>query len=100
MGYALYEDREVDLSTGDVLSGSLDDYRIPGIADTPIIDVHFDEGGFDHVLGGSVGIGEVATVPTAAAIANAVRNAIGVRPYEIPLRPDRLISLLNEGSVT
>ncbi len=100
MGYALYEDREVDLSTGDVLSGSLDDYRIPGIADTPIIDVHFDEGGFDHVLGGSVGIGEVATVPTAAAIANAVRNAIGVRPYEIPLRPDRLIRLLNEGSVT
>ena len=99
MGYALYEDREIDPSTGDVLSGSLDDYRIPGIADTPIIDIHFDEAGFDHVLGGSVGIGEVATVPTAAAIANAVRNAIGVRPYEIPLRPDRLISLLNEGSV-
>jgi xanthine dehydrogenase YagR molybdenum-binding subunit len=99
IGYALYEDREVDMSTGDVLSGGLEDYRIPGIGDTPIIDVHFDEGGFDHVLGGSVGIGEVATVPTAAAIANAVRNAIGVRPYEIPLRPDRLISLLNERSV-
>ncbi len=28
----------------------------------PMIDVHFDQGGFDHVLGGSVGIGEVATV--------------------------------------
>ena len=100
IGYSLYEDREVDLSTGDVLSGSLDSYRIPGIADTPIIDVHFDEGGFDHVLGGSVGIGEVATVPTAAAIANAVRNAIGVRPYEICSGPDRVISLLKEGSVT
>jgi xanthine dehydrogenase YagR molybdenum-binding subunit len=74
----------------------LDDYRIPGIADTPAIDVHFDERGFDHVLGGSVGIGEVATVPTAAAIANAVRSAIGVRPLEIPLRPDRLISLLQQ----
>jgi CO/xanthine dehydrogenase Mo-binding subunit/aerobic-type carbon monoxide dehydrogenase small subunit (CoxS/CutS family) len=99
IGYALYEDREVDLSTGEVLSGGLEDYQIPGIADTPIINVHFDEGGFDHVLGGSVGIGEVATVPTAAAIADAVRNAIGVRPYEIPLRPDRLISLLHERSV-
>ncbi len=82
-----------------MLSGGLEDYQIPGIADTPIINVHFDEGGFDHVLGGSVGIGEVATVPTAAAIADAVRNAIGVRPYEIPLRPDRLISLLHERSV-
>jgi xanthine dehydrogenase YagR molybdenum-binding subunit len=99
IGYALYEDREVDLSTGDVLSAGLEDYRIPGIADTPIIDVHFDEGGFDHVLGGSVGIGEVATVPTAAAIANSVCNAIGVRPYEIPLRPDRMISLLNDKRV-
>ena len=50
------------------LSGGMEDYRIPGIADTPVIDVHFDEGGFDHVLGGSVGIGEVATVPTSPAI--------------------------------
>jgi xanthine dehydrogenase YagR molybdenum-binding subunit len=99
IGYALYEDRQVDPSTGDVLSGGFDDYRIPGIADTPLIDVHFDEGGFDHVLGGSVGIGEVATVPTAAAIANAVRNAIGVRPCQIPLRPDRLLALLQQGSV-
>jgi xanthine dehydrogenase YagR molybdenum-binding subunit len=98
IGYALYEDREVDPSTGDILSGGFDDYRVPGIADTPPIDVHFDEGGFDHVLGGSVGIGEVATVPTAAAIANAVRNAIGIRPREIPLRPDRLLALLQQRS--
>jgi hypothetical protein len=34
--------------------------------------VHFDEAGFDHVLGGSVGIGEVATVPTSPAVANAI----------------------------
>ena len=94
LGYALYEAREVDLRTGDVLTTSLDDYRMPGIGDTPQIDVHFDEGGFDHVLGGSVGIGEVATVPTAAAICNAVHNATGVRPYEIPIRSDRLLDLL------
>jgi xanthine dehydrogenase YagR molybdenum-binding subunit len=72
----------------------MEDYRIPGIADTPPIDVHFDEGGFDHVLGGSVGIGEVATVPTSPAIANAIRNATGIRLTEIPIRPDRLIAAL------
>ena len=94
LGYALYEAREVDARTGDILTAGLEDYRIPGIADTPPIDVHFDEGGFDHVLGGSVGIGEVATVPTAAALANAVRQAIGARPTEIPLRPDRVLALL------
>ena len=95
LGYALYEGREIDAATGDVLTASLDDYRMPGIADIPPIDVYFDEGGFEHVLGGSVGIGEVATVPTSAAIANAIRNAIGVRPFEIPIRPDRLIDLLH-----
>jgi xanthine dehydrogenase YagR molybdenum-binding subunit len=94
LGYALYEGREVDPVTGHVLTTSLDDYRMAGIGDIPPIDVFFDEGGFDHVLGGSVGVGEVATVPTAAAICNAVRNAIGVRPYEIPVRPDRLIDLI------
>jgi xanthine dehydrogenase YagR molybdenum-binding subunit len=94
IGYALYEAREIDARTGDVLSGGLEDYRIPGISDTPIIDVHFDEVGFDHVLGGSVGIGEVATVPTSPAVANAIHNAVGIRLTELPIRPDRLISAL------
>jgi len=34
LGYALYEAREVDIRTGDVLTTSLDDYRMPGIGDT------------------------------------------------------------------
>src|SRR6266436_1942835 len=83
IGYALYEAREIDARTGDTLSAGMEDYGIPGMADTPPIDVHFDEGGFDHVLGGSVGIGEVATVPTSPAIANAIRNATGIRFTEI-----------------
>jgi xanthine dehydrogenase YagR molybdenum-binding subunit len=99
IGYALYEAREIDSRTGDILTGGMEDYRIPGIADTPEIDVHFDEGGFDHVLGGSVGIGEVATVPTSPAIANAIHNAIGVRLTETPIRPDRLIAALKKKAV-
>jgi xanthine dehydrogenase YagR molybdenum-binding subunit len=99
IGYALYEGREVDPASGDILTAGLEDYRIPGIADTPNIDVHFDEAGFGHVLGGSVGIGEVATVPTSPAIANAIRNAIGVRAYELPIRPARLVAILNQRSV-
>ncbi|MGH8712454.1 MAG: molybdopterin cofactor-binding domain-containing protein [Casimicrobiaceae bacterium] len=94
IGYALYEARETDPLTGHVLSGSMEDYRIPGIADMPRLDVHFDEAGFDHVPGGSVGIGEVSTVPTSPAIANAIRDAIGVRLTEIPFRPDRLVAAL------
>lgn len=94
LGYALYEARETDPRSGDILTAGMEDYRIPGMADIPEIDVHFDEGGFDHVLGGSVGIGEVATVPTSPALANAIRNATGIRLTEIPIRPDRLIAAL------
>ncbi|WP_275949093.1 xanthine dehydrogenase family protein molybdopterin-binding subunit [Bradyrhizobium quebecense] len=94
LGYALYEARELDPTTGDVLTAGMEDYRIPGIADTPEIDVHFDEAGFDHVLGNSVGIGEASTVPTSAAVANAIHDAIGVRLTEIPIRPDRIVAAL------
>jgi xanthine dehydrogenase YagR molybdenum-binding subunit len=95
IGYALYETREIDSRTGDILTAGMEDYRIPGMSDTPPIDVHFDDGGFGHVLGGSVGIGEVATVPTSPAIANAICNATGIRLTELPIRPDRLIAALN-----
>jgi len=94
LGHALYEAREVDSATGRVLTSNLDDYRTPGIADAPPLEIYFDETGFAHVSGGSVGIGEVAAVPTAAAIANAIRNAIGARPQEIPIRPERLLALV------
>jgi len=57
----------------------------------PEIEVHFDEGGFEHVRGGGVGLGELCTLGMAASIGNAVHNATGWRPYELPIRPDRLL---------
>jgi xanthine dehydrogenase YagR molybdenum-binding subunit len=95
IGYALYEAREIDARSGTVLTAGLEDYRIPGIGDVPEIVTHFDEEGFAHVPGGGVGLGEVSTLPVAAAIANAIYNATGVRPYEIPIRPDRLLAGLH-----
>ena len=94
IGYALYEQRETDPHTGLVLSAGLEDYRIPGIGDVPDIDLHFDEEGFAHVPTAGVGLGEVSTMPIAAAIANAVCDATGVRLYELPIRPDRLLAAL------
>jgi len=100
VGYALHEGRQIDQASGQVLTTGLEDYRIPGIADTPEMHIHFDEFGFEHVPGGAVGLGEVATVPVAAAIANAVHNATGVRFYEIPIRPDRLLAAINGGRLS
>ena len=91
IGYALYEERHHDPRSGIVLSAGLEDYRVPGIGDTPEIEVHFDEQGFEHVRGGGVGMGELSTLAVAASIGNAVHNATGWRPYELPIRPDRLL---------
>ncbi|MFJ8015818.1 molybdopterin-dependent oxidoreductase [Streptomyces sp. NPDC096339] len=91
VGYALFEERRVDPATGRVLTDNLEDYRLPGIGDTPEITVHFHQEGFEHVPGGGVGLGEIATLPTAACLANAVHDATGWRPYDLPIRPDRLL---------
>jgi CO/xanthine dehydrogenase Mo-binding subunit len=45
---------------------------------------------------GARGIGEATTIPTAAAIANAVFNAVGVRIKELPLTPERIFEDLKE----
>nr|WP_240973448.1 molybdopterin-dependent oxidoreductase [Nonomuraea sp. FMUSA5-5] len=91
IGYALYEERRTDPVTGTVLTAGLDDYRIPGIGDTPEMTIHFHQDGWEHVNGHGVGLGEVSTVGVAASVANAVHNATGWRPHDLPIRPDRLL---------
>jgi xanthine dehydrogenase YagR molybdenum-binding subunit len=95
IGYALFEQRHVDPATGVVLTDNLDDYRIPGIGDTPEITVHFHQEGWDHVTGHGVGLGEISTVGVAASIGNAVAAATGWRPHDLPIRPDRLRDGIN-----
>ena len=72
-------------------SSNLEDYRIPQLGDTPEMHIHFHAEGWDHVPGGGVGLGEVATISPAASIGNAVFNATGWRPTHLPIRPDRVL---------
>jgi xanthine dehydrogenase YagR molybdenum-binding subunit len=99
IGYALYEEKIFDKATGHNLTSNLQDYRIPGIGDTPEIQVAFLEGGFEHVKGKGVGMSELATMSVAAAVANAVFNATGWRPMENPITPERLVAGLQEGKI-
>ncbi|MFO7566945.1 MAG: molybdopterin-dependent oxidoreductase [Enhygromyxa sp.] len=91
IGYALYEERRLDPRHGSLLTGGLEDYRLCGLADVGEIEVEFLPGGFENVRGKGVGVGELCTLPVAAAIANAVHHATGWRPTELPLRPDRVL---------
>lgn len=90
VGYALFEERHVDPRSGVTLTAGLEDYRIPGISDTPEIEVMFVEEGFEHVRGGAVGMGELSTIGVAASIGNAVYHATGWRPRSLPIMPGRV----------
>ncbi|ADH67651.1 molybdopterin-dependent oxidoreductase [Nocardiopsis dassonvillei] len=91
VGYALFEERRHDPATGVVLTDNLEDYRLPGMGDVPETEVHFHQEGFEHAAGAGVGLGEISLVGVAASVANAVHDATGWRPLDLPIRPDRLL---------
>ena len=98
MGIAstLYEEKVMDPTTGRMLNPNMDFYRLAGIGDIPELVVHMMTGkGYDER--GPIGLGEPPTVGPAAAISNAVANAIGVRVPFLPITPDRVVAALNQG---
>jgi xanthine dehydrogenase YagR molybdenum-binding subunit len=94
ISYALYEDRLLDAETGKMVNPNLDQYKIVGSMDTPVIEPIVIEQYFGRSSTDVGGIGEPATIPTCAAIANAVYNAIGVRIRELPMTPDVILRAL------
>ena len=87
ISYALYENRILDRNSGWMLNANFEQYKIAGAREIPHIEVHLIEEYRGRSSTDAGGIGEPATVPTAAAIANAVYNATGVRVRELPDDP-------------
>jgi CO/xanthine dehydrogenase Mo-binding subunit len=71
------------------------DYRIPVASDLPMIDTVIIEVPNPRHPYGVRGIGETPIVPPMAAIANAIKNAIGIRFYELPMSPPRVLAALD-----
>lgn len=94
LSYALFEERRLDPKTGRILNGNFEQYKVAGALDVPKIDVILLEDLRGRSSTDASGIGEPATVPTAAAIANAVYNAIGVRIRELPITPAKVLAAL------
>jgi xanthine dehydrogenase molybdenum-binding subunit len=95
VGYALTENLPIDMETGSVLATTFADYRMLTTETMPEIEIVLVEdapaanGPF-----GAKGIGEPGLISTAAAIANAVYDAIGVRITELPITPERVLEAL------
>jgi xanthine dehydrogenase YagR molybdenum-binding subunit len=90
VNYALFENRLLDRVTGHMVNPNMEWYLLAGPADIPKIDVKL----MNQPERGVIGIGEPPTISTAAAIANAVANAIGVRVRSIPLTPEKVLTAI------
>jgi len=92
LGFALFEEVHLDGHRADV--HSLSDYRIPRFSDVPPIEISFH----DNLVAKPIprGCGELPTVPTIGALANAVYAAVGLRFHTLPMTPERVVAALRE----
>lgn len=95
MGYALMEEVMID---GDkVVTSNFGDGKIPSIRDIPILKTVIQEFPVGNGPYGGMSIGEPPVVPTAAAIANAVHDAVGVRIFDLPITAEKVLRALRAG---
>jgi xanthine dehydrogenase YagR molybdenum-binding subunit len=91
VNYALFEERIMDRQTGRQVNADMEFYKLGGIKDMPQVIVHLH----DMPERGVIGVGEPPTISTAAAVGNAIFNAIGVRVPHTPYSPDRVLAALS-----
>ncbi|MEU1882692.1 xanthine dehydrogenase family protein molybdopterin-binding subunit [Streptosporangium sp. NPDC020072] len=92
MSMALLEESVMDREFGDYLNHDLAQYHVAACADVRDVEAVWIEEDDPHLNPmGTKGIGEIGIVGTAAAVANAVHHATGVRVRDLPIRIDRLV---------
>ena len=94
LGYALSE--EIVVEKGRIVNPSLATYLIPTAGDTPEIETITVEDPYPNGPFGAKGVGEPGALPTAAAVANAVYDAVGVRITQLPITAERVWKALQE----
>jgi xanthine dehydrogenase YagR molybdenum-binding subunit len=97
IGHTLSEHRLHDPRSGQILTTGLDAYKLPTIADVPEIVSELIDQPDEHLTNlGSKGLGEPPIIPTAAAIANAIRDATGAEVHELPISREEMLRALKE----
>ncbi|NIG57417.1 xanthine dehydrogenase family protein molybdopterin-binding subunit [Chitinophaga sp. Cy-1792] len=93
IGMALTEEAVMDHRFGRYANNNFGDYHVPVHADIPPTDILFVNKKDPYINPmGAKGMGEIALIGFAAAVANAVFNATGKRVRDLPITPDKLIS--------
>jgi CO/xanthine dehydrogenase Mo-binding subunit len=96
LGYGLAECMRFDPQTGRNSNPGFLDYKIPSAMDVPHITSIIVEVPAKDTVYGARGVGEPPIVATAAAIANAVFDAVGARVTALPLTPERVLAAIRQ----
>ena len=92
LGMALQEESVMDRQFGDYLNHDFAQYHVPVFADIEDIEATWIDEEDPHLNPmGAKGIGEIGIVGSAAAVANAVHHACGIRVRRLPIQPDKLV---------
>lgn len=100
IGQALFEEMHYD-ETGELLSGTLNDYTVPRAHHFPTFESHHTETPTDVNPMGSKGIGEAATIGSTPATANAVIDALepfGITHLDVPMTPQKVWQAIQDAS--
>ncbi|MFN8664692.1 MAG: xanthine dehydrogenase family protein molybdopterin-binding subunit, partial [Thermomicrobiales bacterium] len=95
VGYALTE--EIVIEGGQMLNPNLALYKLPTTLEAPVVRPILVEFASEQGAYGAKGVGEPPVVAPAAAIANAVTNAIGAAVHTLPLSPERVYRVIHQG---
>ncbi|BBD72052.1 dehydrogenase [Sulfodiicoccus acidiphilus] len=89
LGHALFE--ELELKEGRVINVGFGDYEVPSATEAPDVVVEFVDSENAEGPFGAMGIAENGIIPIAAAIGNAIYDAVGVRLYKMPFRAEDVL---------
>ena len=95
-GFGLGVTEEFVTDGGQVVNGNMGDYKLPTMADIPALETVLIQTGGGAGPYEAKAIGELANNATAAAIANAVADAVGCRVFELPITADRVYKALRD----
>jgi xanthine dehydrogenase molybdenum-binding subunit len=94
IGYALFEDVKIDSVTGVMKADRFSRYHLVNAPEMPPVDVLLVEPGEPTGPYGAKAVGEIATIPVAPAVVNAVNHALGTALTHLPLTPEKILAAL------
>ncbi len=94
IGYALFEDIDIEKSSGSMRGDRFSRYHLVNAPEMPTVNILLVEKNEPTGPFGAKAVGEIATIPVAPAVVNAINHALQTNLTELPITPERIVGAL------